>query len=174
MPRCQISQCHTALQGRGNPLEALDSVTLFLTDALFSRTNDSHRERDSCSGAGQVCSGSLFHIALQSQEHPLILLVKPGDDEGLCHFEQAMDVKSEIAVHACHLFHRLKGMAKMDVYGPGQQTLLHLHGLMEADTRRRIILRDLAVPRASRSSINIGGPKTDRQRRDLRDRTKRL
>ncbi len=65
-------------------------------------------------------------------------------------------------------------MAKMDVYGPGQQKLLHLHGLVKADTHRRMILRDLAVPRASRSSINIGGPKTDRQRRDLRDRPKRL
>jgi len=103
--------------------EVSDSVTLFLTDALFSRTNDSHRERDSCCDAGQGCSGSLFHIPLQSQEHPLILLAKRGDDEGLCHFQQAMDVKSEIAVHACHLFHRLKGMAQIDIYGPGQHTL---------------------------------------------------
>src|SRR5258708_31728952 len=85
-----------------------------------------------------------------------------------------MEVKREIAVQACHLFHRLKGMAKMDVDGPGQQTLLHLHGLMEGDLRRWIILGDLAVPRASRSSINIGGSKTDRQRSDLRDRPKRL
>src|SRR6266849_7297235 len=45
---------------------------------------------------------------------------------------------------------------------------------MKGDPRRRIILRDLAVPRAGRSSINIGGPKTDQQRRDLRDRPKRL
>src|SRR5713226_7836511 len=121
-----------------------------------------------------VCSGSLFHILLQSQEHPLILLAKRGNDEGLCHFQQAMDVKSEIAVQACHLFHRLKGMAKMDIYGPDQQKPLHLHGLMEGDTRRRIILCDLAVPRASWSSINIGSPKTDRQRRDPRDRTKHI
>src|SRR6266446_4938259 len=85
-----------------------------------------------------------------------------------------MDVKREIAVQACHLFYRLKGMAKMDVDGPGQPTLLHVHGLMEGDTRRRIILRDLAVPRASRSSIQIGSPQTNWQRRDLRDRPKRL
>jgi hypothetical protein len=62
--------------------------------------------RDLCCDAGEVRSGSLFHIALQSQKHPFILLAKRGDDEGLCRFEQAMDVKREIAVHACHLFYR--------------------------------------------------------------------
>jgi len=75
---------------------------------------------ESDSDAGQVCSGPLFHIPLQSQQHSLILLAKPGDDEGLCHFQQALDAKSEIAVQACHLLHRLKGMAQMDVDGPGQ------------------------------------------------------
>ena len=78
---------------------------------------------------------STFHIALQSQEHALILLAKRGDDEGLDHFKQALDAKREIAVQACHPFHWLKGLAQMDVDGPSQETLLHLHGLMEGDAR---------------------------------------
>jgi hypothetical protein len=65
------------------------------------------------------------------------------------------DAKRDLAVQACPLLHLLKGMAQMDVDGPSQETLLHVHGLMEGDARWQIILGDLAVPRAGWSGINI-------------------
>jgi len=47
---------------------------------------------------GESCSGALFYKPLQSQEHALILLAKLGDDEELCHFQQALDARREIAI----------------------------------------------------------------------------
>jgi hypothetical protein len=45
---------------------------------------------------------------------------------------------------------------------------------MKREARRRIILGDLAMSDALGSGINIGGPKTNGQRSDVSDLSKRL
>lgn len=122
----------------------LPLVTAYVVQGLDGQSAANGRAR---SALCQHVRGrlSLFYVPLQCQEHALILLTKGGDDEGPSHFQKAMKLKREIAVHACHLFHLLKGMAKVDIDGSIHQALLHVHRLMERDAPRRIIRSDLAL-----------------------------